>query len=94
MNFFLRGLTRLRETSRRWLIEEQVFPLNILGFVLTALPAIPPITNQELEAKSINLHARLEAYTQISEIHLVLVGVRKQKTKMAGNGEQKVVVEG
>lgn len=44
-------------------------------FGLAPLPAIPPIADEELEAEGVNLHARLEADTKVSIIHLVLLGV-------------------
>jgi hypothetical protein len=46
-----------------------------LSLVLAALPAFPPVANQKLEAKDIDLHARLKAYAQVAEVHLVLVRV-------------------
>ena len=41
-----------------------------------ALPAIPPVKDEELEAKGVNLHTRLEADAEISVVHFVLFGAR------------------
>lgn len=56
-------------------VEQVVFLLRPYLLCLAAFPAIPPVHDQEFEAKRVNLHARLETDTQISEVHLVLVGV-------------------
>lgn len=68
--------------------------IGVLSFSLATLPTISPVADEELEAEGINLHARLEANAQVSIIHLVLLGVRKEKREVAGNGEEEVVVEG
>ncbi len=57
------------------LIEQDILLLDILRFILAAFPAFSPFTDEEFETEGINLHARLEANAQISEVHLVLVGV-------------------
>lgn len=59
----------------------------------TALPAIAPVQNQELETESINLDGRLEADAKVVIVHLVELGARVQQTDMAGDGEEEVVVE-
>lgn len=41
-----------------------------------ALPAVLPIADQELEAESVNLHARLETNTKVAVVHLVLIDIR------------------
>lgn len=59
-----------------WLLmKEVVLCHRILGFCLATLPAVSPITDEELEAVGINLHTRLETDAEISEVHLVLLGV-------------------
>ena len=44
-------------------LEELILLLRILVLVQATLPAVSPITNQELEAIGINLHAWLKADT-------------------------------
>ena len=39
------------------------------------LPAILPVTDKELKAERVNLHARLETDAEVSVVHLVLVDV-------------------
>jgi len=68
--------------------------IGVLIFSLATLPTISPVADKEFEAEGINLHARLEADAQVSVIHFVLLGVRKEKREVAGNGEEEVVVEG
>jgi hypothetical protein len=59
----------------------------------TALPAVAPIQNKELEAESVNLDGRLEADAQIIVVHLVELGAGVQQADVAGNGEEEVIVE-
>ena len=59
----------------------------------TALPAISPIQNKELEAERINLDSRLEADAQVVVVHLVELGTRVQQANVAGDRKQEVVVE-
>lgn len=61
--------------GRKTIVEEFIFSLNIFGFGLASFPTASPVAYQELEAKRIHLHTWLEAYTQISEVHLVLIRV-------------------
>lgn len=71
-----RAALSLRALGRLFrLLEELVFRLGILSLCLAALPAVSPITHEELEAVRVDLHARLEADTEIPEVHLVLVGM-------------------
>lgn len=79
---------------RNWIGEHHILLFNILGFIFAPLPALSPIADKKFEAKRINFHARLEANTQVSVVHLVLVRVGKEKGKVAGNGEKKIVIEG
>lgn len=76
------------------MIEKQIFLLDVLGLILAPLPTFPPVADQELEEEGINLHAGLKADAQISKVHLVLIRVSQEKTEMACNGKEKVVVEG
>lgn len=65
---------------RRRQIEVLILFFDIFGLILAASPAIAPVADQELEAKDIDLHARLEANAEVAEIHLVLVRMGEQKT--------------
>ena len=68
--------------------EEGVLLSNVPLLGLATLPAVSPVANQEAEAVRIDLHARLEADAEVLEIHLVLVGVSKEKREMAGDGKE------
>ena len=64
------------------------------GFFLrpASLPAVPPIAHEELEAKGVDLEARLEADAEVAVVHLVLVAVRAEQAEVARDGEEKVIV--
>src|SRR5699024_7625924 len=51
------------------------FNLEIFFLRPASLPTILPVTDQEVEAIGVNLHAWLEAYAKIAVVHLVLVNV-------------------
>jgi len=73
--------------------EVLIFCICILLFGFATLPTISPFADQELEAESVDFHARLEANAKISVIHLVLFGMRKEEREMASDSEKQVVVE-
>ncbi len=78
-----------RSPHHRWRrgVEERVLLFYVPGLVLASFPAVAPVADKKPEAEGINLHAGLEADTKVSEIHLVLVGMRQEEAQMAGDGE-------
>lgn len=76
-----------------WLIEKHVLFFYVPRFVFATLPAMPPVAYQELEAEGVDFHARLEAYAEVAEIHLVLVRVRKKQAQVTCDSEKEVVIE-
>ena len=70
------------------------FYLQVLLFCPTALPAVLPVADQEVEAIGIDLHTWLKAYTKVAVIHLVLFDIGVKKVEVAGDGEEKVVMVG
>lgn len=75
-------------------LVHHVLDFQELLFGPTPLPAILPVTDKEVEAKGVDLHARLETDAQIAVVHLVLVDVRMEEVEMAGYGEKEIVVIG
>ena len=53
----------------------------------TALPAVSPVQNKELEAKCVDLDSRLETDAEVVVVHLVEFGTRVQQADVAGNRE-------
>lgn len=70
-----------------------ILGVDIFCFSFAALPAVSPITDKELEAEHVNFHAWLEANAEITEIHLVLLGMGEQKGQVASDGEEEIVVK-
>lgn len=70
------------------------FYLQVFLFCPTTLPAVLPVTDQEVEAIGIDLHTWLKAYTKVAVIHLVLFDIGVKKVEVAGDGEEKVVMVG
>jgi hypothetical protein len=68
------------------------FSLKIFFFCPTPLPTIFPVTNQEMEAKRVDFHARLETDAKVAVIHLILVNIGMKKVEVAGYGEEKVII--
>lgn len=69
-----------------------LFVLKPLLFCPASLPAVLPVTNQELETEPVYLHARLETDTQIAVVHLVLVHVGMEEVQVTGDSKEKIVV--
>ena len=63
-----------------------------LFFRPAALPAVAPVTNQELEAERVNSKTWLKTDAQVAVVHLVLVDISVQQAQMTGDGEEEVVV--
>ena len=85
---------RLSQPAWRRLRKESVLFLDIFGFIFAALPALPPVTDEEFEAECVDLHAGLKANAQVPKVHLVLIGVGKEQAEMACDGEKKIIFEG
>ena len=78
----------LRDSSRGRLVKQGILLLDESGLVLTSFPAFTPVAHQKLEAESVYLHAGLETYSQIPEIHLVLIGVGGDPGEMLDEGAE------
>lgn len=66
----------------------------MLLFGPAALPAVPPVANEELKAERIDFEAGLEADAEVAVVHFVLVYVGVQETEMACDGKKQIIVPG
>lgn len=73
-------------------IENSIFFSQCILLGPASLPAVSPVTNQELEKKRIDFETWLETDAEVSVVHLVFVYVSMQQTKVTGNGEKEIIV--
>lgn len=57
-----------------------------------ALPAVPPIADEKLKTEGIYFQTRLKANAEVAVVHPILVYVSMQKTEVACDGEEQVIV--
>lgn len=57
------------------------------------MPAVTPVQNEKLEAESVDPDGRLEADAQVIVVHFVELGARVQKTDVASDGKEEIVVK-
>jgi len=84
----------LRKSLWWRLVEQDILLLYIGGLVGTTFPAVSPVADEKLEAERINFHTRLKTDAEIAEIHLVLVRVGQEKTEMASDRKEQIVLKG
>lgn len=73
--------------------EETHLVCQEILFCPASLPAVSPVQNQELKTEGVNLDGWLETDAQVVVVHLVEFGTRMQKTDVAGDCEQEIIVE-